>query len=133
MQNRPNDATEIFLFGIGNAFYGVANLLINRGETVSSSHLVCPATNDSDTLYQRVNGVVSFVAENPVRAVASHTQTWLSRWYRDVSHVPMRAPRPCSEGWALIQNCRIPSYSSPTRTASGTTPASASPPSATGN
>ncbi|PKY08662.1 histone deacetylase [Aspergillus campestris IBT 28561] len=66
----PNDATEIFLLGIGNAFYGVANLLINR-----------------DTLYQRVNGVVSFVAENPVRAVASHTQTWLSRWYRDNSLV----------------------------------------------
>ncbi|KAE8149612.1 hypothetical protein BDV25DRAFT_156032 [Aspergillus avenaceus] len=66
----PNDATEIFFLGIGNAFYGVANLLINR-----------------DTLYKRVNGVVSFVAENPVRAVASHTQVWLSRWYKDNSLV----------------------------------------------
>lgn len=28
---RPNEATEIFFIGIGNAFYGVANLLINRG------------------------------------------------------------------------------------------------------
>lgn len=28
---RPSEATEIFLIGIGNAFYGVANLLINRG------------------------------------------------------------------------------------------------------
>lgn len=53
---------------MGNAFYGVANLLINR-----------------ETLYQRVNGVISFVAENPVRAVASHTQVWLSRWYKEVS------------------------------------------------
>lgn len=52
---------------MGNAFYGVANLLINR-----------------ETLYQRVNGVISFVAENPVRAVASHTQVWLSRWYKEV-------------------------------------------------
>ncbi|KAL5340649.1 hypothetical protein BJX70DRAFT_360823 [Aspergillus crustosus] len=66
----PNEATEIFFIGIGNAFFGVANLLINR-----------------ETLYQRVNGVVSFVAENPVRAVASHTQVWLSRWYRDNSLV----------------------------------------------
>ncbi|KAF7585373.1 Histone deacetylase hda1 [Aspergillus hancockii] len=66
----PNEATEIFFLGIGNAFYGIANLLINR-----------------DTLYKRVNGVVSFVAENPVRAVASHTQTWLSRWYKDNSLV----------------------------------------------
>ena len=65
--NRPNEATEIFFIGMGNAFYGVANLLINR-----------------ETLYQRVNGVISFVAENPVRAVASHTQVWLSRWYKDV-------------------------------------------------
>ncbi|RAH49355.1 histone deacetylase hdaA [Aspergillus brunneoviolaceus CBS 621.78] len=66
----PNEATEIFFIGIGNAFYGVANLLINR-----------------ETLYKRVNGVVSFVAENPVRAVASHTQVWLSRWYKDNSLV----------------------------------------------
>jgi histone deacetylase 6 len=66
----PNEATEIFFVGIGNAFYGVANLLINR-----------------DTLYKRVNGVISFVAENPVRAIASHTQVWLSRWYKDNSLV----------------------------------------------
>ncbi|OJJ56588.1 hypothetical protein ASPSYDRAFT_134468 [Aspergillus sydowii CBS 593.65] len=66
----PNEATEIFLIGIGNAFYGVANLLINR-----------------ETLYQRVNGVISFVARDPVRAVASHTQVWLSRWYKDNSLV----------------------------------------------
>ncbi|OJJ32761.1 hypothetical protein ASPWEDRAFT_42791 [Aspergillus wentii DTO 134E9] len=66
----PNEATEIFFVGIGNAFYGVANLLINR-----------------DTLYKRVNGVISFVAENPVRAIASHTQYWLSRWYKENSLV----------------------------------------------
>lgn len=29
--NRPTEATEIFFMGIGNAFYGIANLLINRG------------------------------------------------------------------------------------------------------
>ncbi|KAL4951273.1 hypothetical protein BDW69DRAFT_186526, partial [Aspergillus filifer] len=39
------------------------------------------------TLYQRVNGVISFVAKDPVRAVASHTQVWLSRWYKDNSLV----------------------------------------------
>lgn len=29
--NDEREVREIFLFGIGNAFYGVANLLINRG------------------------------------------------------------------------------------------------------
>jgi histone deacetylase 6 len=29
--HRPTEVTEIFFMGIGNAFYGVANLLINRG------------------------------------------------------------------------------------------------------
>ncbi|KAJ5507082.1 hypothetical protein N7527_009225 [Penicillium freii] len=65
-----NQATDIFLLGVGNAFLGVANLLINR-----------------ENLYKRVNGVVSFVSENPVRAIASHTQTWLSKWYRENSIV----------------------------------------------
>ncbi|GAB1192418.1 hypothetical protein APSETT444_001609 [Aspergillus pseudonomiae] len=76
----PNEATEIFLLGIGNAFYGVANLLINR-----------------DTLYKRVNGVISFVAENPVRAIASHTQNSLVF----VSH---------THGvWNTVENRRKPS------------------------
>ncbi|KUL85164.1 hypothetical protein ZTR_06261 [Talaromyces verruculosus] len=66
----PNEATHVFFIGVGDAFYGVANLLINR-----------------DSIYQRVNSVISFVAENPVRAVASPTQTWLSRWYKDNSLV----------------------------------------------
>jgi Arb2 domain len=41
-----------------------------------------------DSIYQRINSVISFVAENPVRAIASHTQAWLSRWYKDVSSFP---------------------------------------------
>ncbi|CEJ59885.1 Putative Histone deacetylase HdaA [Penicillium brasilianum] len=61
---------DVFFFGIGSAFAGVVNLLINR-----------------ENLYKRVNGIVSFVAENPVRAVASSTQVWLSKWYRDNSLV----------------------------------------------
>ncbi|KAI9042059.1 histone deacetylase hdaA [Aspergillus affinis] len=66
----PNESTEVIFMGVGDAFFGVANLLINR-----------------DNLYKRVNSVVSFVAENPVRAIASPTQTWLSRWYKDNSLV----------------------------------------------
>jgi hypothetical protein len=38
-----------------------------------------------ENLYKKVSGIVSFVAENPVRAVASSTQVWLSKWYREVS------------------------------------------------
>jgi histone deacetylase 6 len=30
---RPNEATHVFFIGVGDAFYGVANLLINRGES----------------------------------------------------------------------------------------------------
>ncbi|GAB1210101.1 hypothetical protein APSETT445_008891 [Aspergillus pseudonomiae] len=85
----PNEATEIFLLGIGNAFYGVANLLINR-----------------DTLYKRVNGVISFVAENPVRAIASHTQVWLSRWYKDNSLVFVSHTHGV---WNTVENRRKPS------------------------
>lgn len=81
---RPNDATEIFLVGIGNAFYGVANLLINRGGLSSEWCGSQRRLTLIDTLYKRINGVISFVAENPVRAIASHTQVWLSRWYKDV-------------------------------------------------
>ncbi|KAF7713980.1 Histone deacetylase class 2 [Penicillium ucsense] len=64
------DKREVYFLGIGSAFAGVVNLLINR-----------------ENLYKRVSGVVSFVAENPVRAVASSTQVWLSKWYRDNSLV----------------------------------------------
>ncbi|KAJ5251242.1 hypothetical protein N7489_001652 [Penicillium chrysogenum] len=65
-----NQATEIFLLGVGNAFFGVSNMLIHR-----------------ENLYKRVSGVISFVSVNPVRAIASTTQTWLSKWYRENSLV----------------------------------------------
>ncbi|EPS34986.1 hypothetical protein PDE_09951 [Penicillium oxalicum 114-2] len=64
------DKREVFFLGVGSAFAGVVNLLINR-----------------ENLYKRVSGIISFVAENPVRAVASSTQVWLSKWYRDNSLV----------------------------------------------
>ncbi|KAJ5992086.1 histone deacetylase [Penicillium sp. IBT 35674x] len=66
----PSNATDVFFMGIGTAFYGVTSLLINR-----------------DNLYQNVNGVISFVSDHPVRAVASATQTWMSKWYRENSLV----------------------------------------------
>jgi hypothetical protein len=47
-------------------------------------------------MYKRVSGIVSFVAKNPVRAVNSNTQVWLSKWYRDVSfHYSISYPRLC--------------------------------------
>ena len=81
--SRPNEATEIFFIGMGHAFYGVANLLINRGKHLLPA-LHSTTLTQAETLYKRVNGVISFVAENPVRAIASHTQVWLSRWYKEV-------------------------------------------------
>jgi histone deacetylase 6 len=70
--------------GVGNAFFGVVNLLINRGaySSIEPNRTILTVT---ENLYKRVNGIVCFVSENPVRAVSSHTQTWLSKWYRDVS------------------------------------------------
>jgi histone deacetylase 6 len=55
--------------------------LLGTMNSGSSSHLRV------DSIYQRINSVISFVAENPVRAIASHTQVWLSRWYKDNSLV----------------------------------------------
>ncbi|EEH17458.2 hypothetical protein PABG_00021 [Paracoccidioides brasiliensis Pb03] len=66
----PNDATSIFFLGVGDAYYGLTNLLVN-----------------TERVHERVNGVISFVAENPVRAVSSNTTTWLSKWYKDNSMV----------------------------------------------
>lgn len=58
-----------------------------------------------DNLYQRINGVISFVAENPVRAVASHTQAWLSRWYKDVSALlPLRIGGAGSHKYESVSN-----------------------------
>ncbi|KAJ5272293.1 Histone deacetylase clr3 [Penicillium angulare] len=71
-----NYISEIFFLGIGSAFQGVANFICQRG----------------DTLHERIKGCISFVADNPVRAIASHGYPWLARWYHNnslvfVSHV----------------------------------------------
>ncbi|EGE07161.1 histone deacetylase hda1 [Trichophyton equinum CBS 127.97] len=61
-----NDTSRIFFMGVGDAFLGLANLLINK-----------------ERVHTMVSGVICFVAENPVRAVASTTITWLSKWYKE--------------------------------------------------
>ncbi|EFE37831.1 hypothetical protein TRV_07489 [Trichophyton verrucosum HKI 0517] len=63
---RTNDTSRIFFMGVGDAFLGLANLLINK-----------------ERVHTMVSGVICFVAENPVRAVASTTITWLSKWYKE--------------------------------------------------
>ncbi|EZF22576.1 hypothetical protein H112_04632 [Trichophyton rubrum D6] len=65
-----NDTSRIFFMGVGDAFLGLANLLINK-----------------ERVHTMVSGVICFVAENPVRAVASTTITWLSKWYKENSLV----------------------------------------------
>ncbi|KAK2789579.1 Histone deacetylase hda1 [Emmonsiellopsis sp. PD_33] len=66
----PNEATDIFFLGVGDAFSGLANLLVT-----------------TERVHKEVSGVISFVAENRVRAVSSNTTTWLSKWYKDNSLV----------------------------------------------
>jgi histone deacetylase 6 len=65
-----NDASPIFLLGVGDAFHGLSSLLINR-----------------DSVYERVKGIVAFVAENQLRPVTSPTNVWLSKWYHKNSMV----------------------------------------------
>ncbi|PGH21333.1 hypothetical protein AJ80_03384 [Polytolypa hystricis UAMH7299] len=71
----PNDATEIFFMGVGDAYVALANLLQN-----------------TERVHTRVSGVISFVAENPVRAVSSNTTPWLSKWYKDNSLIYISHP-----------------------------------------
>ncbi|KAJ6155880.1 histone deacetylase [Penicillium chermesinum] len=66
----PRNGKEIIFIGIGSAFHGVTQLLMQR-----------------ENLYHRIDSLISFVAQNPVRAVSSTTQTWLSKWYHDNSLV----------------------------------------------
>lgn len=90
-RHRPNDATDVFFLGIGEAFAGLTSLLINIGEFDLGSlsakideamFLTCLGL---ERVYSRVSGVISLVADNPVRSVASNTNAWLSKWYKDVS------------------------------------------------
>ncbi|KAI9864499.1 MAG: Histone deacetylase hda1, partial [Pleopsidium flavum] len=59
-----NDATEIFFIGVGDAFHGITHLLMNR-----------------EHCFERITGIVNFVAENPLRPVQSQNIYWLSKWY----------------------------------------------------
>ena len=87
---------------MGHAFYGVANLLINRGKHLLPA-LHSTTLTQAETLYKRVNGVISFVAENPVRAIASHTQVWLSRWYKEV-RTPSPVPSSQTQQKTIVSN-----------------------------
>lgn len=40
-----------------------------------------------ESVYQRVNGVIVFIADNPVRPVHSNENPWLSKWYSQNSNV----------------------------------------------
>ncbi|WEW56248.1 Histone deacetylase hda1 [Emydomyces testavorans] len=63
-----NDASQIFFMGVGDAYMGLASLLTKK-----------------ERVHPRVSGVISFVAENKVRAVSSDTNPWLSKWYKEHS------------------------------------------------
>jgi histone deacetylase 6 len=85
---RPNEATEIFFFGIGDAYGGLANLIINKGgfhPPIQSNSKLTFASHE-DRVYNRISGVVSVVGNNHLRPIYSHTQTWLSKWYKEVSN-----------------------------------------------
>ena len=83
----PNDNEQIFFVGVGNAFHGLVRLLCDRGASETS---FCSATGvDSATeeVYQRVGGVVVFIAGNPVRPIHSTENPGLKKWYVEASAV----------------------------------------------
>ncbi|RMZ88982.1 hypothetical protein DV736_g3779, partial [Chaetothyriales sp. CBS 134916] len=63
-------STKIFLMGCGNAFHAVARLI-----------------SESDTVYKSLEGVIGFIATNPVRPVSNMSNPWVSSWYRDNSRI----------------------------------------------
>jgi histone deacetylase 6 len=77
----PYDHEQIFFIGIGNAFHGVVKLLTEKGLYLSHQ-LECGTDRfPIEDVYQRVGGVVAFIANNPVRPVHSADNPYLSRWY----------------------------------------------------
>ncbi|MCJ1304776.1 Histone deacetylase hda1 [Hypocenomyce scalaris] len=59
-----NDAQEIFFVGVGDAYHGVMHLL-----------------NNHEGFFERIAGVINFVAENPLRSVHDQNVYYLSKWY----------------------------------------------------
>ncbi|KAL9107460.1 MAG: hypothetical protein Q9227_007657 [Pyrenula ochraceoflavens] len=65
-----SDCEHIILFGIGEAYHGLAQLLIQNVD-----------------VYQRVDAVIVFTFTNSLRSVTSPDNQWLPKWYRDHSLV----------------------------------------------
>ncbi|MCJ1354248.1 MAG: Histone deacetylase hda1 [Icmadophila ericetorum] len=65
----PNEATNVFFLGIGEAYGAVLHILNTRNE---------------ESL-ERVSGVIGFIADNPLRRVNDIFVQYLSKWYSNNS------------------------------------------------
>lgn len=78
-KGRPNEATHIFFLGVGDAFYGVANLLINRGP-YSQFHRVKPDTQHPGpllTLFKQIASTNASIASFRLSPI-----TPFGQWHR---------------------------------------------------
>ncbi|MCJ1426843.1 Histone deacetylase hda1 [Sticta canariensis] len=60
-----HDATKIFLIGVGTAHQGIMHLVNNR-----------------EGIFQRVHGIVNFIADEPLVPVSDQNLYYLSKWYK---------------------------------------------------
>lgn len=85
----PSDAEQLFFMGVGNAFQGIVKLLSDKGKPLS--HLqyirIKQPSPTTESVHQRVSGVIVFIGSNPVRPVHSNENPYLSRWYSQHSKV----------------------------------------------
>lgn len=69
----PNDATQVFLMGIGDAYHGLVDLLsLNESTTESSSPVQC---------------LIGFVAGTTIQSVKRATDDNISYWYHDHTRI----------------------------------------------
>jgi histone deacetylase 6 len=85
----PSEAGNLFFMGVGNAFHGIVRLLCDKGKQPGQPLLgtANQIFRIIESVYQRVAGVIVFIADNPVRPVHSNENPYLSKWYSQNSNV----------------------------------------------
>lgn len=97
-----DNATEVFLVGVGNAYLGVKMLLMGRGmqsplpsPQSCSNIFASPSLTDTDAdCKARITGVVNFVT-GTLRPVKSDMDPDLSSWYKGHSQVYISSDHIC--------------------------------------
>lgn len=95
-----DQADEIFLMGVGNAYLGIKTLLTGRCKPPFFFPLSCSVTKKRLTrsppadCKERISGVVNFVT-GTLKAVKSDVDEGLSAWYKENSRIYVGADHAC--------------------------------------